>query len=200
MRHNWHCTQLKEGGDLQQHLVASPTAKLQNTQCKNTEKETKEVEAIFAKYTKTQNQRSLKKPDAIHMFQNEFGLNEVEAESMFETFDKDKNSIMSIWEFQQFYSTAGESAHEILDKFHALDTDRSGKLDKEEARKGLEQMKTGTGRNLEEKEIEFFLKTTSDENGMIDLGMFVSLFTRLKLYTSAPPPKNAKCHVLGEME
>ena len=42
------------------------------------------------------------------MFQNEFGLNEVEAESMFDTFDKDKNEIMSIWEFQQFYSTAGE--------------------------------------------------------------------------------------------
>jgi len=41
------------------------------------------------------------------MFKNEFSLSPTEAEIMFDSFDKDKNKIMSIWEFQQFYETAG---------------------------------------------------------------------------------------------
>lgn len=156
----------------------------------------KEVIAIFEKYQES-NVRSLKKKDAVRLFKSEFGLNDVEAEIMFDTFDKDKNGIMSIWEFQQFFQTAGSNMQEVVKKFHELDTDHSGKLDSDEARKGLEAMKTGTGRNLEEREIEFFMKTATDENGMLDLGTFTNLLFRLKLYKSPPPPKNVKTHVLG---
>lgn len=89
------------------------------------------------------------------------------------------------------------SAAEMLNKFHELDVDRSGKLDQQEAKEGLELMTTATGRKLDPREIEFFLKTASDEEGFIDIGKFVSLFKRLKVYDSPAPPKNAKCHVLG---
>lgn len=89
------------------------------------------------------------------------------------------------------------SAAEMLNKFHELDADRSGKLDQQEAKEGLELMTTATGRKLDPREIEFFLKTASDDEGFIDIGKFVSLFKRLKVYDSPAPPKNAKCHVLG---
>ncbi|XP_011433767.1 uncharacterized protein [Magallana gigas] len=156
----------------------------------------KEVQFIFDKYAH-QNVRSLKKPDAINLLKNEFNLNDAEATCMFDTFDKDQNEIMSIWEFQQFYETVGNGAAEMLNKFHELDVDRSGKLDQQEAKEGLELMTTATGRKLDPREIEFFLKTASDEEGFIDIGKFVSLFKRLKVYDSPAPPKNAKCHVLG---
>ena len=41
------------------------------------------------------------------MLQTEFAMDEEQATTMFETFDKDKNGIMSIWEFQQFYVCMG---------------------------------------------------------------------------------------------
>lgn len=41
------------------------------------------------------------------MFSQEFGMTQQEAIVMFDTFDKDKNEIMSIWEFQQFFETVG---------------------------------------------------------------------------------------------
>lgn len=100
--------------------------------------------------------------------------------------------MMLLFSFFFFYS-----ASEMLEKFHELDVDRSGKLDQLEAKQGLELMTTATGRKLDPREIEFFLKTASDEEGFIDIGKFVSLFKRLKVYNSPPPPKNAKCHVLG---
>ncbi|XP_060068021.1 calcium-binding protein SPEC 2C-like [Ylistrum balloti] len=157
----------------------------------------KEVQAVFDRYVHGPAKR-LGEKEAIEMLQTEFNLSADEAQIMFDSFDKDKNKIMSIWEFQQFYETAGSNAAEAVKCFHDLDTDGSGKLDPEEARKGLQRMKTGTGRNLEEKEIDFFMKTASDDDGMLDIAMFVNLLHRLKLYKSPPPPKNAKCHVLGE--
>jgi hypothetical protein len=59
-------------------------------------------------------------------------------------------------------------------------------------------MTTGTGRKLDEKEIEFFLKTACDESGAIDLGMFSNLMHRLKLYKADPPKKNQKTHIIGD--
>ena len=41
------------------------------------------------------------------MLENEFNLTEDQASQMFETFDKDMNGDMSLWEFQQFYETVG---------------------------------------------------------------------------------------------
>lgn len=53
------------------------------------------------------NVRHLEKKEAIHMLRSEFGLDEDQATTMFDTFDKDKNGQMSIWEFQQFYVCMG---------------------------------------------------------------------------------------------
>ena len=44
-----------------------------------------------------------------------------------------------------------DSANEIVARFRELDVDGSGQLDGEEARVGLREMKTATGRNLSEK-------------------------------------------------
>ena len=79
-------------------------------------------------------------------------------------------------------------AQEIVEKFKEIDADGSGKLDVEEAQRGLKSLQTATGRTLVEKEVEFFIKSTSGEDGLIDLGAFTNLLYRLKLY-NAPPPK-----------
>lgn len=65
-----------------------------------------DVRKIFSKYVKNFVQR-LKKPDALTMLQEEFSLTEKEAEIIFELFDKDQNCELSLWEFQQFYTTVG---------------------------------------------------------------------------------------------
>lgn len=80
------------------------------------------------------------------------------------------------------------SAQEIVTKFKELDTDGSGKLEMEEARQGLKAIKTATGRGLVDKEVDFFIKTTAGDDGVIDLGQFTNLLYRLKLY-NAPAPK-----------
>ena len=65
-----------------------------------------EIISVFEKYI-ANNVRNLEKNEAIHMLESEFGLEPEQALTMFETFDKDKNGIMSIWEFQQFYVCMG---------------------------------------------------------------------------------------------
>ncbi|XP_052803749.1 uncharacterized protein LOC128235141 [Mya arenaria] len=146
-----------------------------------------EVMAVFEKYMKN-NVRNLKKDQAMTLFSNEFGLDEEQSEIMFHTFDKDMNGIMSIWEFQQFFMCMGDHCQEVIAKFKEIDADGSGKLDADEAKEGLKSLKTATGRNLEEKEIEFFLKSAVGEDGLIDLGAFTNLLYTLKLY-KAPAPK-----------
>ncbi|CAH1788612.1 unnamed protein product [Owenia fusiformis] len=140
----------------------------------------KEVQQIFDRYIKN-NVRRLKKADAIIMLNKEFELSEEQANVMFDTFDKDKNGIMSIWEFHQFYQTVGASAHEMVEKFKEMDKDGSGQLDADEAREGLRSIKVADGRPLAEKEIEFFIKSTAGEDNVIDIGEFASLLFRLKL-------------------
>ncbi|WAR05953.1 hypothetical protein MAR_021323 [Mya arenaria] len=131
-----------------------------------------EVMAVFEKYMKN-NVRNLKKDQAMTLFSNEFGLDEEQSEIMFHTFDKDMNGII---------------CQEVIAKFKEIDADGSGKLDADEAKEGLKSLKTATGRNLEEKEIEFFLKSAVGEDGLIDLGAFTNLLYTLKLY-KAPAPK-----------
>lgn len=147
----------------------------------------KEVMLIFEKYMKN-NVRNLKKPQALELFEKEFGLDQEQGEVMFKTFDRDMNGTMSIWEFQQFFVCMGDHAQEVINKFKEIDTDGSGKLDVEEAKEGLKTLKTATGRNLEEKEIDFFLNSSKGEDGQIDLGAFTNLLYTLKLY-KAPAPK-----------
>ncbi|XP_041372404.1 uncharacterized protein LOC121385697 [Gigantopelta aegis] len=149
----------------------------------------KEVIALFDKYIEN-NVRSLHKEDAIKMLMTEFGLDHEQAQNMFETFDKDKNGIMSIWEFQQFYMCAGTCIPDIVAKFQEIDKDGSGRLDVEEAREGLKSLKTATGRTLTDREIEFFIQTTGSDDKSIDLGHFTNLMYRLKLYKADAPTTN----------
>lgn len=146
---------------------------------------------LFDKYI-ANNVRHLERDDAIHMLQSEFAFDKDQAETMFETFDKDKNGQMSIWEFQQFYICMGTHAQEVVDKFKEIDKDNSGKIDKDEAREGLKSLTTATGRSLDPKEIEFFIETTSDDEGHINLGSFTNLLYRLRLYNAPPPAKDVK--------
>ncbi|XP_046357395.1 mitochondrial substrate carrier family protein C-like [Haliotis rufescens] len=151
------------------------------------------VLAVFSKY-QANNVRQLKKDEALEMLKAEFGLDNEQAENIFYTFDKNNDNIMSIWEFKMFFDCAGDHAQEIVQKFRELDADGSGKLDVEEARLGLKTLKTATGRVLEDKEIEFFIQTTGTDDNTIDLGHFVNLLHRLKLYNAPPPPANVKIH------
>ena len=64
----------------------------------------------------------------------------------------------------------------MVDKFKALDKDGSGKLDVEEAKEGLKSHGMG------DKEIEFFINTSSGEDGLIDIGEFAGLLLKLKVY------------------
>ncbi|XP_060561078.1 uncharacterized protein LOC132720861 isoform X2 [Ruditapes philippinarum] len=151
----------------------------------------KEILDLFEKYI-ANNVRHLDRKDAIAMLQKEFGLDEEQAATMFDTFDKDQNGQMSIWEFQQFYVCMGTHAKEVVEKFKEIDSDGSGKIDRNEAVEGLKTLKTATGRPLDPKEIEFFIETTSDEDGQINLGSFTNLLYRLRLYNAPPPSKTMK--------
>ena len=84
------------------------------------------------------------------------------------------------------------SAQEVVKKFKEIDADGSGKIDVEEAKEGLKTLKTATGRDLDPKEIEFFITTTADDGGQIDLASFTNLLARLRLYNAPPPPSNMK--------
>lgn len=66
----------------------------------------KEVQQMFDRYAQG-NTRRLPKADALKMLEAEFQLSPKQAEDMFGTFDNDKNGIMSILEFQQFYMCVG---------------------------------------------------------------------------------------------
>lgn len=66
----------------------------------------KNVLELFDRYVEN-NVRHLNKPDAVNMLMQEFGLDEVQAGVMFESFDKDQNGVMSIWEFEQFFLCMG---------------------------------------------------------------------------------------------
>ena len=70
----------------------------------------------------------------------------------------------------------------MVEHFHKLDTDGSGKLDAEEARAGLKEISATSGRALGDREIDFFIKTTAGEDGQIHVGEFASLLFRLKVY------------------
>ena len=65
-----------------------------------------EVQCVFDKYT-VNFVRRLNKDKALEMFQKEFQLSPARAELMFEMFDKDRNNILSAWEFYLFHTTFG---------------------------------------------------------------------------------------------
>jgi len=69
-----------------------------------------------------------------------------------------------------------DSAKDIVEKFKALDKDGSGKLDVAEA---SEELKT---HGMGEKEIEFFINSSTGDDGQIDIGEFAGLLLKLKVY------------------
>lgn len=64
----------------------------------------------------------------------------------------------------------------MVQKFKDLDKDGSGKLDTTEATEGLKT--SGIG----EKEIEFFINSSTGDDGLIDIGQFAGLLFKLKVY------------------
>jgi len=64
----------------------------------------------------------------------------------------------------------------MVDKFKELDKDGSGKLDSTEATEGLKAHGMG------DKEIEFFISTSTGDDGLIDIGQFAGLLFKLKMY------------------
>jgi len=75
-----------------------------------------------------------------------------------------------------------DSAADMVAKFTEMDKDGSGKLEVSEARQGLQEMRDATGRCLDEKEIDFFIRTTAGDDNVIDIGEFANLLFRLKVY------------------
>jgi len=73
----------------------------------------KEVQQIFDRYIKN-NVRRLKHDEAVAMLKTEFNFTDEQANCMFSTFDKDKNDVMSMWEFQQFYTCVGNRCRFFL--------------------------------------------------------------------------------------
>jgi len=69
-----------------------------------------------------------------------------------------------------------DSAKDIVEKFKALDKDGSGKLDVSEATEELKSHGMG------EKEIEFFINSSSGDDEQIDIGEFAGLLLKLKVY------------------
>ncbi|GFO20319.1 calmodulin-beta-like [Plakobranchus ocellatus] len=139
-----------------------------------------EALTIFSKY-QSSFARRLKKPEAMNLLMTEFGLNENEAEIMFQAFDKDHNEVLSLWEFRQFYQTIGSNGHEMIQLFKKLEEGDSGNIDMEKAFDALKTVETAKGQ-LSEEEIEMFLKTTAGESKTIDLHKFLNLMCRLKVY------------------
>jgi len=68
------------------------------------------------------------------------------------------------------------SAKDMVEKFKTLDKDGSGKLDSSEA---AEELKT---HGMGEKEIEFFINSSTGDDGQIDIGEFAGLLFKLKVY------------------
>ncbi|XP_014791217.1 uncharacterized protein LOC106884376, partial [Octopus bimaculoides] len=100
-----------------------------------------EVQAIFDKYQKTMVRR-LNKGDAIKLFLDEFGLNDEQAESMFEMFDRDHNGELSLWEFHQFYTMIGNHAQDMLTLFEKLEKDEKGHIQIDAAWEAMRTMNT----------------------------------------------------------
>ena len=69
----------------------------------------------------------------------------------------------------------------MVQKFNKMDKNDSGQLDLEEAKVGLKSFMVG-GRQLEDREIDFFLNSSANESGQVDIGHFANLLLKLKVY------------------
>ncbi|XP_064623445.1 calcium-binding protein 1-like [Lineus longissimus] len=125
--------------------------------------------------------RKLKRENAIKMFVERFGMTEAQADAIFETFDADKNGVMTLREFRQFYATIGNRGQEIMDMFESMDKDKNGKLDAEEATAGLKALKTQDGKEITDEEVKFCINTNKGADGVIDVGELARMLIKLKI-------------------
>ncbi|CAL1528589.1 unnamed protein product [Lymnaea stagnalis] len=136
---------------------------------------------MFSKY-QTSVARRLKKQEALVMLMNEFALNEIEAQIFFQIFDKDRNEVLSLWEFRQLYQKVGAKAHEMIQLFHKLEEPATGYVDIWRTFDALTHVDSGKGK-LTEDEIVTFLQTTARNSKTIDLHTFLNMMSRIKVYT-----------------
>ncbi|CAC5419974.1 unnamed protein product [Mytilus coruscus] len=141
----------------------------------------KEADAAFDKYTQNFVRR-LHKPQALTMFEKEYKLSAEEASLVFDMFDKDYNGELSYWEYKQFYFTVGEDIKDILATFKEIEKDGTGQVDIEKLWDKLKAMKTSSGRNFEETELEQLIKASAGDEKQIDVIKFVNLICRMKQF------------------
>lgn len=138
-----------------------------------------EVQKVFDKYT-VNFVRRLNKDKALEMFGKEFQLDGERSEIMFEMFDKDRNNILSAWEFYLFYVSFGYDANDYLDTYKKLENG-SGSADIEGLWDFAKELKTLTGRKFEDEELETTIKSIAGEDRVIDRKKFIELISRVKL-------------------
>ncbi|KAH3692486.1 uncharacterized protein LOC127863367 [Dreissena polymorpha] len=138
-----------------------------------------DVQKVFDKYT-VNFVRRLNKDTALEMLAKEFKLEGARAELMFEMFDKDRNNILSAWEFYLFYASFGYEANAYLDKYEALQGG-SGSADVAGAWDFLKGLKTLSGRPFEDDELETTMKSIMGEEKVLDQKRFIELISRIKL-------------------
>ncbi|KAL3836347.1 hypothetical protein ACJMK2_021780 [Sinanodonta woodiana] len=139
-----------------------------------------EAQSLFDKHIQNFVRR-LKKDKAIQMMQSEFNLSEERAELIFDIFNKDENNEMSIWEFQQFYVCLGYSTNEYLDMFKELEVDGTGCVDIDKLWDHMKNIKTISGRNPTDLELEKYIKGTAGSEKTIDFTKFINLICSLKM-------------------
>lgn len=140
-----------------------------------------EVQKVFDKYT-VNFVRRLNKDKALEMFEKEFELNSERAEIMFEMFDKDRNSILSAWEFYLFYESFGYNANKYLDTYQSLIIDEKGHVDIAKTWDFLKELKTLSGRCFDDEELETLIKSIAgEEDRSVDMEKFMELISRIKL-------------------
>lgn len=66
--------------------------------------------------------------------------------------------------------------------FEKLDSNADGKLSLDEAREGMDTLKTVDGAQIDAREVEAAFKVICGEAGEMDLGEFIDLLVRLRFY------------------
>lgn len=140
-----------------------------------------EVQKVFDKYT-VNFVRRLNKDKALEMLEKEFELNPERAELMFETFDKDRNSIFSAWEFYLFFVSFGYNTNNYLDTYKKMTIDDNGHVDIAKTWDFLKTLKTLSGRSFDDEELETLIKSIAGEaDRSVDREKFIELVSRIKL-------------------
>ena len=77
-----------------------------------------------------------------------------------------------------FYYSIGE----ILKTFREVEKDGTGHADFDKLWEKMKTMKTSSGRNFEESEIEMLIKASAGQEKQIDLAKYINLIIRMKQF------------------